>query len=51
MNWQRETEYQKLVEEIEDELTDYHIRMENFLSKQEATKAKEWKDRFNNLNR
>ena len=44
-----ETEYQKLVEEIEDELTDYHIRMENFLSKQEATKAKEWKDRFNNL--
>lgn len=44
-----ETEYQKLVEEIEDELMDYHLRMKAFLENQKPEKSKEWEDQFNKL--
>ena len=44
-----EKEYQKLVEEIEDELMDYHLRMEKFLRQKKPEKSKEWKNQFNDL--
>ena len=45
----KETEYQKLVEEIEGELMDYHLRMEAFLRQKKPEKSKEWEGQFNEL--
>ena len=43
------TEYQKLVGEVEEELMDYHMRMKEFLARQDGEKAGRWTKEFNDL--